>query len=165
MVMSPLQMMLLFLEFPKNHFHAILQREFGPLPHPFLPLTASELTSVYSWVCKYRFMSNQSRHSTPNVARIILVPVFSSRVWLRCRCVVFDSGHLFIIFPGCRSFSFCTLHLLHTENLPVLVATICLIWDLVSLAVITGAVFHFLMKYYISVRAVCLGTSLSAPAV
>lgn len=72
MVMSPRQMMLLFITFP-HHLHAVLQGEHGPLPHPrrllplmgFLPLAASELTPVYSRVCKYGFMSNQSCHSAP----------------------------------------------------------------------------------------------------
>lgn len=87
--MSPRQMMLLFIMFPeKSDLHAALQGEYGPLPHPlrllplmgFLSLTASELTSVSSWVCKYRFMSNQSCHSTPNVTRIALVPLLNCAV-------------------------------------------------------------------------------------
>lgn len=70
MVMSPLQMMLLFRVSKKSVSCHTPEREFGPLPHRhlrlmcFLPLSASELT-VYSWVCKYRFMSNQSCRTTP----------------------------------------------------------------------------------------------------
>ena len=150
--MSPQQMMLLFITFPeKSDLHAALQGEYGPLPHPlrllplmcFLSLTASELTSVYSWVCKYRFMSNQSCHSTPNVTRIALVPPWNCAVtashvkacvwWLSFIC---PRVSLLVHFWDRAS---CPVRISRVVRAPV-----HLIWDLVSSVVITGAVCHFL---------------------
>lgn len=113
----------------------------------FLSLTASELTSVHSWVCKYRFMSNQSCHSTPTWQESLWFPVLNCTITTPNVRVVFDGCHLFSIFPGCRLWSFCDCASCSVRISLVLWAPIYLIWDLVSLAVITAAVFHFLIKY------------------
>lgn len=107
----------------------------------FLFLTASKLKSVYSCVCKYRFMSNQSCHSTPTQQESRWLLFLNWTVIASHVRVVFDGCHLLIIFPGCHLCSFCDCTSYPVRISQILGAPDCLPWDLVSFAVCTGAAF------------------------
>lgn len=151
MVMSPQQIMLLFILFLENHLHATLRGECSPLPHPLrlLPLIdffylphCFLIDVAFTLVYANPDLSNQSCHST--------LPPPSTRDPNCSHRAAIITSHVGVVFDGRgRLFSFqnCT-------SCPVTVyagslgswSPVCLIWVLVLLEVITGAVFHFRMN-------------------